>query len=202
MLTDGLEWCGLLVDYCDVFLSAVWTLILTAPIHVYISPNLFPWRYKLIYILDGLRVSTFPDSNTKSENQTIDYIWEKWIHVLDLRCIFNLLSYWKHTRILAIVQLCEQIFVVLLLCCGLILVLNFCFPSTLLQKMWKSYFSLSELKFPNPQHTFPLTEIYCDFFSFHSFHCVSNLECIVPVRGMQSLSRLLDAVFISLSNRP
>ncbi len=32
MLTDELEWCGLLVDYCDV-LSAVWTLILTAPIH-------------------------------------------------------------------------------------------------------------------------------------------------------------------------
>ncbi len=47
MLTDGLEWCGLLV----MFLSAVWTLILTAPIHCrasiadtlmqcYISPNL------------------------------------------------------------------------------------------------------------------------------------------------------------------
>ncbi len=33
MLIDALEWCGLLVDYCDVFLSAVWTLILTAPIH-------------------------------------------------------------------------------------------------------------------------------------------------------------------------
>ncbi len=43
MLIDGLEWCGL---------SAVWTLILTAPIHCrgsigeqmmeyYISPNLF-----------------------------------------------------------------------------------------------------------------------------------------------------------------
>ncbi len=31
-LNDVLEWCGLLVDYCDV-LSAVWTLILTAPIH-------------------------------------------------------------------------------------------------------------------------------------------------------------------------
>ncbi len=31
-LIDGLEWCGLLVDYCDV-LSAVWTLILTAPIY-------------------------------------------------------------------------------------------------------------------------------------------------------------------------
>ncbi len=47
-LIDGLEWCGLLM-----FLSAVWTLILTAPIHCrgsiaeqvmecYISPNLFP----------------------------------------------------------------------------------------------------------------------------------------------------------------
>ncbi len=31
LLTDGLEWCGLLVDYCDIF--SVWTLILTAPIH-------------------------------------------------------------------------------------------------------------------------------------------------------------------------
>ncbi len=31
-LIDVLETCGLLVDCCDVF-SAVWTLILTAPIH-------------------------------------------------------------------------------------------------------------------------------------------------------------------------
>ncbi len=33
-LTDGLEWCG--VDYLWIivmFLSSVWTLILTAPIH-------------------------------------------------------------------------------------------------------------------------------------------------------------------------
>ncbi len=29
MLTDGLEWCGLHV----MFLSAIWALILTAPIH-------------------------------------------------------------------------------------------------------------------------------------------------------------------------
>ncbi len=53
-----------------MFLSAVWTLILTAPIHCrgsigeqvmefYISLNLFPMRNKLIYILDGRRVSTF-----------------------------------------------------------------------------------------------------------------------------------------------
>ncbi len=64
-LTDGLEWYGLLV----MFLSAVWTLILTAPIHCrgsigeqvmqcYISPNLM--KKKLIYILDHQRVSTFP----------------------------------------------------------------------------------------------------------------------------------------------
>ncbi len=32
MLINGLEWCELLVDYCDV-LSAVWTLFLMAPIH-------------------------------------------------------------------------------------------------------------------------------------------------------------------------
>ncbi len=32
LLIDGLESCGLLVDYCDV-LSAIWTLILTAPIY-------------------------------------------------------------------------------------------------------------------------------------------------------------------------
>ncbi len=32
MLINGLEWCGLLVDYCDVFIT-VWTLILMAPIH-------------------------------------------------------------------------------------------------------------------------------------------------------------------------
>ncbi len=39
-----------------MFLSAVWILILTAPIHC-ISPNLFWWRNKPINILDGLRVS-------------------------------------------------------------------------------------------------------------------------------------------------
>ncbi len=33
-LDDGLEWRGLLTDHCDgVLFSAVWTLILTAPIH-------------------------------------------------------------------------------------------------------------------------------------------------------------------------
>ncbi len=56
-------WTGL-VWIIVMFLSAVWTLILTAPIHYrgsiveqvmqcYISPNLFWWTKKLIYILDG-----------------------------------------------------------------------------------------------------------------------------------------------------
>ncbi len=66
-----MDWSG--VDYLWIivmFLSAVWTLILTAPIHCrgcigervmefYISSNLFPWTNKLIYISDGLRVNTF-----------------------------------------------------------------------------------------------------------------------------------------------
>ncbi len=58
-----MDWSG--VDYCDV-LSAVWTLILTAPIHCrasiaeqasqcYISPNLMKEQ---THIFDGLRVST------------------------------------------------------------------------------------------------------------------------------------------------
>ncbi len=50
------------------FVSVVWTLILTAPIHsrgsicdqlmlYWIFPNVFTWRNKLIYILDGLTFS-------------------------------------------------------------------------------------------------------------------------------------------------
>ncbi len=60
----GPEWCGLWCVY------QLFGLILTAPIHCrgssgeqvmkcLISPNLFWWRNKLIYILDGLRVSNF-----------------------------------------------------------------------------------------------------------------------------------------------
>ncbi len=54
---------GRVVWIIVMFLSAVWTLILTAPIHCrastgvskywcskYISPNVFPWRNKLINI--------------------------------------------------------------------------------------------------------------------------------------------------------
>ncbi len=62
-LTDGLEWCGLLVDYCDV-LSAVglsfWRHPFTAehPLLSHWCSDTFLqiwWRNKLIYILDVLR---------------------------------------------------------------------------------------------------------------------------------------------------
>ncbi len=57
--------CGLIVDYCDVFISCLdshsdGTHSLQM-IHWWasdvISPNVFLWRNKLVYILDGLRVS-------------------------------------------------------------------------------------------------------------------------------------------------
>ncbi len=64
MVIDGLESCGLLWIIV-MLLSAVWALILTAPIHCrwflgehvmqcYIYPNLLWWR---IYNMDDLRVS-------------------------------------------------------------------------------------------------------------------------------------------------
>ncbi len=67
MLTDGLEWCGLLVDYCDVFISCLdshsdGTHSLQS-IHCWARCNAtflkIWWRNKLIYILDGLRMRTF-----------------------------------------------------------------------------------------------------------------------------------------------
>ncbi len=54
MLIDGLEWCGLLW----FFLSAIWTLILMAPIHCRGSIGEHAtflqiwWRNKLLYISD------------------------------------------------------------------------------------------------------------------------------------------------------
>ncbi len=68
-LQDINWWTGL-VWIIVLFLSAVWTLILTAPIHCRasigeqvmqcnISPYLFPWRNKLIYILDDLHCFYF-----------------------------------------------------------------------------------------------------------------------------------------------
>ncbi len=68
MLTDGLEWCGLLVD-CDVFISCLdshsdGTHSLQS-IHWWENPAMlnfsksFPTKKQLIYILDGLRVSKF-----------------------------------------------------------------------------------------------------------------------------------------------
>ncbi len=61
MLTDGLEWCGLLVDYCDVFSSfldshsdGTHSLQSTLVMLWCISPSLFWWRNKLLY---GLKMS-------------------------------------------------------------------------------------------------------------------------------------------------
>ncbi len=65
---DIMWWTGV-VWIIVMFLSAIWTLTLTAPIHCrgsiveqvmqcYISPNLFQWRNKFVRILNGLRVST------------------------------------------------------------------------------------------------------------------------------------------------
>ncbi len=65
-LTDWLESCGLLVDYCDVFISCLGShsdgTHSLQRIHWWASdvmPNLFWWRNKLIYISNGLRLSTF-----------------------------------------------------------------------------------------------------------------------------------------------
>ncbi len=65
MLTDGLEWCGLLVDYCDVFISCLdshsdGTHSLQR-IHCWASDGKLNFSKSdeetLIYISDGLRVS-------------------------------------------------------------------------------------------------------------------------------------------------
>ncbi len=50
----GLVWWWITLD--KMFLSTVWTLILTAPIHY------SGWKNKLIYILDSLRLSEFSAS--------------------------------------------------------------------------------------------------------------------------------------------
>ncbi len=74
-----------------MFLSAVRTLILTAPIHCrgstgeqvmqcYIFSNLFRWRNKYIYIFDGLRLSQFPEFFGG-----VNYSW----YVLNYRCMVN-----------------------------------------------------------------------------------------------------------------
>ncbi len=59
----GVVWMKQHLWIIVMFLSAVWTLILSWASDGMqlecISPNLFPWRNKLIYILDGLRLSTF-----------------------------------------------------------------------------------------------------------------------------------------------
>ncbi len=64
MLTDGLEWCGLLWCFYQLFGLSFWRHPFTAE-HPLVSKwrnatfLQIWWRNKLIYILDGLRVSSF-----------------------------------------------------------------------------------------------------------------------------------------------
>ncbi len=72
-----------------LFLLGVWTFILMAPIYCrgsigemqcWISPNLFWWLNKLIYILDDLRVSTF-SANFHFWKYYSFYAYWKWFSV-------------------------------------------------------------------------------------------------------------------------
>ncbi len=60
-----MDWSGVDYFWIKMFLSAVWTLILTAPIHCRGSfgeqwcNTKFLQIYSIIYILDSLRTSTF-----------------------------------------------------------------------------------------------------------------------------------------------
>ncbi len=64
MLIDRLDWCGLIVDYCDVFISCLDSHsdgTHSLPLVIKLCNATFLqiwWRNKLIY-MDGLRVSTF-----------------------------------------------------------------------------------------------------------------------------------------------
>ncbi len=64
MLTDGLEWCGLLWCFYQLFGLSFWRHPFTAehPLMSEWCSDTFLqiwWRNKLIYILDGLKVSIF-----------------------------------------------------------------------------------------------------------------------------------------------
>ncbi len=56
---QDIQWCNGVVWIIVMFLSAIWTLILTAPINCREFIQTCLDDEKLIYILDGLRVSTF-----------------------------------------------------------------------------------------------------------------------------------------------
>ncbi len=55
-LTDGLEWCGLLWCFYQLFGLSFWRHPFTAEHWTFLQTW---WRNKLVYISDGLRVSTF-----------------------------------------------------------------------------------------------------------------------------------------------
>ncbi len=105
-----MDWSG--VDYLWIivmFLSAVWTLILTAPIHCrgsiaetvmrcYISPNLFPWKvnsefwFMSISVCGNVFLCIFM---SVCENALYKYIilwvWDELKGVI-ICCVLNLLS--------------------------------------------------------------------------------------------------------------
>ncbi len=67
MLTDGLEWCGLLWCFYQLFGLSFWRHPFTAEhplVRHWCSATFLQiwWRNKLIYILDGLRVRTFSEA--------------------------------------------------------------------------------------------------------------------------------------------
>ncbi len=94
-LIDGLEWCGLLVDYCDVFISCLdshsdGTHSLQR-IHWWASDGNSTflqiwWRNKLIYISDDLKGITFSANfwvnysfEARQSNRSAD-AWQQFLH--------------------------------------------------------------------------------------------------------------------------
>ncbi len=81
MLTDGLEWCGLLWGLYQLFGLSFWRHPFTAedPLLRQWCRDTFLqiwWRNKLIYILDNLRVSTFSANFHFGVNNSFNLNWD------------------------------------------------------------------------------------------------------------------------------
>ncbi len=94
MLTDGLEWCGLLWCFYQLFGLSFWRHPFTAehPLlrHWWNAKFLqIWWRNKLIYILNGLRGRTFVSSFhfVWTIPLITKEIWHVTIHPSDLVCV-------------------------------------------------------------------------------------------------------------------
>ncbi len=106
-----------------MFWSAVWTLILTAPIHcrgsigqqvmLCTQPNLFWRRNKLIYILDGLKQSTSSANFNVYLNSlfiTI-FLWEKKMPVVEDTLFYVCLNLSLHNQVsLSTSNMCALLF--------------------------------------------------------------------------------------------